>query len=125
MVEAVALERAIAGRVYSAPLLEAGGTLSAQRARLSLCSDRRIAWDVSDLASAVASLASPDPGAGETITRRGTWSIVLLAGAPAIRAQWQGNGYSFPLTDYFMILPSTAGDSAIVDGFRLPVTGSC
>jgi hypothetical protein len=124
--EAAALERAIAGRVYSVSSQAAGGgAFVGQRVRLALCSDRSIAWDVSDMASAPGGFSSPDVDLGSSVSRRGVWSVVLLAGAPAVRAQWRGTGSSYALTAYFMIRPSANGDSAIVDGTRLHFAGSC
>jgi len=125
-IEAAALESAIAGRIYSASSqVASGGAFVGQRVRLALCSDRRIAWDVSDMASAPGGFSSPDLDFGNTVTRRGVWSVVLLAGAPAVRAQWQGTGSTYALTAYFMIRPSENGESAIVDGTRLPFAGTC
>ena len=61
---------------------------------------------------------------GATRTRRGSWDIVLRAGAPAVRAQWQGTGTSYSLTEYFQI-GTSAGQSAVINGRELPVTGGC
>ena len=62
---------------------------------------------------------------GTSWSRRGTWSVVLYAGAPAVRAEWEGTGTTYSLVDYIRIEPSADGESAVVDGTRLPVTGQC
>ncbi len=124
--EAAALRRAIVGRVYSASAQAGGrGAFVGRRVRLALCADGRIEYDASDLASTPGAL--PDDGVdfGSTVTRRGTWTIVLLAGAPVVRADWEGTGSTYALTGYFHIRPSADGRTAVVDGVELPVTGSC
>ena len=68
----------------------------------------------------------PDGGSiGNTVTRRGQWGVVLYAGSPAIKAQWQGTGTSYSLTAYFRVRPAASGNSANVDGVDLPLTGRC
>jgi hypothetical protein len=121
--EAATLARAVAGRIYSRSSQAGGrgGAIAGGRTRLALCADGTVAYDFSDVGSA------PDGGGGlgTTVSRRGTWGIVLYAGAPMVRAQWQGSGSSYSLTAYFRVRPDAAGRSANVDGVDLPVTGSC
>jgi len=123
--EAERLARAVVGRVYSTSQQASGrGAFVGGRVRLALCADGTIAYDASDVA------ATPGPlggGAdlGSTVTRRGTWDVVLVAGAPAVRAHWQGTGSSYSLTAYFHIRPDATGRSATVDVTQLPVTGRC
>jgi hypothetical protein len=62
---------------------------------------------------------------GSTMTRRGTWSVVLYAGAPVVRAQWQGTGTSYSLIAYLRVQPEAGGRSIKVDGESLPMTGQC
>ena len=123
--EAERLARAVVGRVYSTSQQASGrGAFVGGRVRLALCADGTVAYDASDVA------ATPGPlggGAdlGSTVTRRGTWDVVLVAGAPAVRAHWQGTGSSYSLTAYFHIRPDATGRSATVDVTQLPVTGRC
>ena len=67
----------------------------------------------------------PNGDIGSSRSRRGTWQIVLRAGAPTVRAQWEGTGSSYSLIEYFDVGPSSDGRAATVDGTRLPVTGQC
>jgi hypothetical protein len=121
--EAATLARAVSGRIYSRGSQAGGrgGAIAGGRTRLALCADGTVAYDASDVASA------PDGGGtlGNTVSRRGTWGIVLYAGAPMVKAQWQGTGSSYSLTAYFRVRPDAAGRSANVDGVDLPVTGRC
>lgn len=121
--EAVALARAVTGRVYSRTSQAGGrdGAIAGRRMRLALCGDGSIEYDASDVGSA------PDGGGsmGSTVTRRGTWSVVLYAGAPTVRAQWRGTGTSYALTAFFHVRPDASGRSANVDGTDLPVTDRC
>ena len=124
--EAAALRRAITGRVYSASAQAGGrGAFVGGRVRLALCADGRIEYDASDVAATAGALPDGGVDLGSTVTRRGTWTVVLLAGAPAVRANWQGTGSTYTLTAYFHIRPSADGRTAVVDGVELPVTGSC
>jgi hypothetical protein len=123
--EATALARAVSGRVYSTKQ-EAGGrgAYLGGRVKLALCADGRVEYDASDLA------ATPGPlggGAdlGGTVSRRGVWDVVLVAGAPAVRARWEGTGSSYSLTAYFSVAPDAGGRSATVNGTKLPVAGRC
>ena len=119
--DAAALTRAIQGRVYSTTSQAGGrdGAIAGGRMRLALCSNGRVEYDASDLASAGGG------SVGGTVTRRGTWSVVLYAGTPAVRAQWEGTGTSYSLTAYFRVRPDAAGRSANVDGVDLPASGRC
>ena len=121
--DAAALRRAVAGQIYSQSSQAGGrgGAIVGGRVRLALCSDGRIEYDASDVGSA------RDAGGsmGSTTTRRGTWTVVLYAGEPAIEAHWNGTGTSYSLTAYFRVRPDAAGRSANVDGTDLPVTGRC
>ena len=121
--EAASLARAVTGRVYSRTSQAGGrgGAIAGVRMRLALCSDGTIEYDASDVGSA------PDGGGsmGSTVTRRGTWTVVLYAGAPAIMAQWRGTGTSYSLTAFFRVRPAPDGRSANVDGTTLPATDRC
>lgn len=125
--EAAALARSIAGRIYSASQQAGGrgGAIAGARIRLALCADQSIAFDASDVASVPGAMPGAGGSIGETVTRRGRWSVVLLAGAPAVRADWRGTGSTYALVAYFRIKPAATGRSAIVDGMELPVTGRC
>jgi len=120
---AESLAKSIAGHVYSTSSQASGsGAFVGSRVKLALCSDGTIAFDVSDLASTGGSDAVD---MGSTMSRRGEWRVVLLAGAPAVRASWNGTGSSYSLTRYFRIQPAVDGSSARIDGTILPSTGSC
>lgn len=120
---AEAFARAIAGRIYSSSSQASGrGAFVGNRVRLALCSDGTIAFDVSDVATTGGSDAVD---MGSSTSRRGSWDVVLLAGLPAVRAQWNGTGSSYSLTRYFRIRPGASGSSASVDGTELQTTGSC
>jgi hypothetical protein len=121
--DAVRLVNAVAGRVYSSSSQASGrGASVGGRMRLALCSDQTIAFDASDLATT----GGPDAvDMGDATSRRGTWSVVLLAGMPVVRAKWNGTGSTYSLTRYFRIRPSADGSSARIDATNLPVTGSC
>lgn len=121
--EAASLAQAITGRTFSASTQSVGrGAFVGKRVRLDLCSDGNIAFDVSDLAS-TGGAESVD--IGDATSRRGTWDVVLRAGAPVVRAQWRGTGSSYSLTRYFRVQPHKDGSGARVDGTDLPVAGSC
>ena len=119
--DAAALTRAIGGRVYSSTTQAGGrgGSIAGARVRLALCADGRIEYDASDVASAGGG------SIGDAVARRGTWVVVLHAGTPAVRAQWQGTGTSYSLVAYFRVRPDASGRSANVDGTDLPLTGRC
>jgi hypothetical protein len=117
------LARQIAGRIYSSSSQSSGrGAFVGNRVRLALCADGTIAFDVSDVATTGGSDAVD---MGNATARRGAWSVVLYAGIPAVRAEWNGTGSSYSLTRYFRIQPGKEGLSARIDGTDLPVTGSC
>lgn len=121
--EAAALAQAVAGRIYSASTQASGrGAFVGNRVRLALCADGSIAFDVSDLASTG---GAEGVDIGDATSRRGQWSVVLLAGAPVVRAHWSGTGSSYSLTRYFRVRPNADGTAARIDGTELPVTGSC
>jgi hypothetical protein len=94
------------------------------RVKVAFCSDGSMSYDSSDLGSTG---AMPGGGVsmGSTRTRRGRWSVVLYAGAPAVRADWQGTGTSYSLIEYFRVRPAADGQSAVIDGVPLPRTDSC
>ena len=124
--EAAALERAVTGRVYSAGSQASGrGATVGGRLRLALCADGRVELDASDLASTPGAGVGGGVDMGGAVARRGAWDVVLLAGAPAVRARWQGTGSTYSLTAYFAIEPAADGRSAEIDGTVLPVTGRC
>lgn len=119
--DAQRLSQAVLGHIYSTSSSAAGrGAFVGGRVRLALCSDGSIAFDASDLAT-TGGYNSVDMGS--SVSRRGQWSIVLFAGAPVVRAEWNGTGTSYSLTRYFRIEPDTRG--AIVDGTPLPESGTC
>jgi hypothetical protein len=119
--EAERYARAIVGRVYGTNVQVSGRdrAVTGARVRLALCGDGSIAYDRSDLASA------GGYDIGETVVRRGVWSVVLYAGAPAVRAEWEGSGSTHDLVQYFQVAPSADTRSAVVNGVRLPVTDNC
>jgi hypothetical protein len=117
------LARQIAGRIYSSSSQSSGrGAFVGNRVRLALCADGTIAFDVSDVATTGGSDAVD---MGNATARRGTWSVILYAGIPAVRAEWNGTGSTYSLTRYFRIQPVREGSSARIDGTDLPVAGSC
>ena len=118
---ALTLANAIGGRIYSSGDQASGrGGFVGGRTRLALCGDGTIAFDASDLAS-----TGGNDGAdmGSTTSRRGHWGIVLFAGLPTVKAQWEGTGSSYSLTRYFRVVPTTNG--ARVDGAELASAGTC
>jgi hypothetical protein len=124
--EAAALARAISGRVYEVKAQVNGrGAMVGGRRRLAICSDGRLEYDFSDLASTPGAAPGAGVDFGSTVTRRGAWSIVLRAGKPVLLGTWQGTGTSYSLTEYFDIVPADDGRSALVDGVSLPMTGRC
>ena len=120
--EAAAYARALTGRVYARTNQAGGrgGAIAGGRLRYALCSNGTIEYDASDLAS------TPDGGSmGSTMTRRGTWSVVLHTGVPVVKAQWQGTGTSYSLIAYLTLKPEAGARSIRVDGESLPMTGQC
>jgi hypothetical protein len=121
--EAALLARALLGHVYarSSQAGGRGGAVVGGRLRLALCGDGTIQYDASDVAS------SADGGGsmGSTMTRRGTWSIVLYAGTPLVKANWEGTGTSYSLTAYLRVQPDATGRSVNLGGETLPMTGRC
>jgi hypothetical protein len=123
--EALALTRAVMGRVYQTSTQVNGrGAFVGGRMRFALCSNGEIAYDESDLAT-TGSSSRGTSDLGSTISRRGEWTVVLYAGAPKVMARWRGSGSSYSLTAYFDVRPSADGRSAEIDGSRLPATGKC
>jgi len=121
--EASTFAQAIAGRIYSSGSQASGsGAFAGSRVRLALCADGTIAFDDSDVATTG---GSDGVDMGSTTSRRGEWSVVLLAGLPVVRAQWNGTGSSYSLTRYFRIQPGANGSGASVDGMQLRFSGSC
>jgi hypothetical protein len=124
--EALVLARALQGHVYATGRQASGrGAFVGGRTRLALCADGSIAFDKSDVASAPGTAPNTGVDMGSSIARRGRWSIVLRAGAPVVRAEWEGTGTSYSLTAYFNVRPSGDGRSALVDGVSLPVADRC
>lgn len=120
--EAAAYARALTGRVYARTNQAGGrgGAIAGGRLRVALCSNGTIEYDASDVAS------TPDGGSmGSTMTRRGTWSVVLHTGVPVVKAQWQGTGTSYSLIAYLSLKPEAGARSIRVDGESLPMTGQC
>jgi len=118
---ALQLANAIGGRIYSSgDQASARGAFVGGRKRLALCADGTIAFDASELASTG---GNDDVDMGSTTSRRGRWGIVLFAGVPAVRAEWEGTGSSYSLTRYFRVEPTANG--ARVDGADLASAGSC
>ena len=118
---ALKLANAIGGRIYSSGGQASGrGGFVGGRKRLALCADGTIAFDASDLASTG---GNDGVDMGSTTSRRGRWGVVLFAGLPTVRAEWEGTGSSYSLTRYFRVVPTTNG--AQVDGADLASAGSC
>jgi hypothetical protein len=123
--EAVALARTITGRIYAAGSGAGGrGGYVGGRVRIAFCADGSMAYDASDVAS-LPDGAGGGSDMGSTRTRRGTWGIVLRAGAPTVRAQWEGSGSSYSLTEYFQVRAAPGGATAVIDGRELPFSGNC
>lgn len=124
--EAAAFARLIGGREYSSAS-EAHGrdAFVGGRVGLRLCADGRIAYSRSDLVATPGALPGTGVDGGDSWSRRGTWSVVLYAGAPTVRAEWEGTGTTYSLVQYIGIEPATDGRSAVVEGTPLPVTGQC
>lgn len=124
--QAAALARAIAGRVYASTGQAGGrGAFVGGRQRVAFCSDGSMAYDASTVASTPGSLPGAGVDMGSTTTRRGSWSIVLRAGVPVVRASWHGTGTSYSLSAYFDVQPAADGRGAVIDGVRLPNAGQC
>jgi hypothetical protein len=124
--EALALAKAVVGRVYQSSAQTSGrGSFVGGRTRLALCANGEVAYDVSDLATVPGNSPGTTSDMGRSVSRRGQWTVVLYAGAPMVMTRWRGSGSSYSLTAYFDVRPATDGRSAEVDGTRLPVTGSC
>ena len=118
---ALKLANAIGGKIFSSGNQASGrGGFVGGRMKLALCADGSIAFDASDVASTG---GNDGVDMGSTISRRGQWGIVLFAGLPMVKAQWEGTGSSYSLTRYFRIEPRANG--ARVDGTDLAVSGSC
>jgi hypothetical protein len=123
--EAAALARAITGRIYAAGSGAGGrGGYVGGRVRIAFCADGSMAYDASDVAS-LPDGAGGGGDMGSTRTRRGTWGIVLRAGAPTVRAEWEGSGSSYSLTEYFQVRAAPGGATAVIDGRELPFSGNC
>ena len=124
--EARALSAAITGRVYQTSSAASGrGAYVGGRTRLALCANGEIAYDASDLAATTGPAFGSTADLGSSVARRGTWSVVLYAGAPAVVAHWKGTGTSYSLTRYFGVRPAADGRSAEVDGQPLAAAGTC
>jgi hypothetical protein len=124
--EAAALARLVGGREYSTSSGAHGrGAFVGGRVRLALCADGTVAYSRSDLVATPGGLPGGGMDGGSSWSRQGTWSIVLYAGAPMVRADWAGTGTSYSLVDYIRIEPDPDGGAAVVDGTPLPLTGRC
>lgn len=123
--DAEALQRALAGHVYSTSSQAGGrGAFVGGRTKLALCANGDIAYDASD----VATTGTAPGGAvdmGSSVSRRGRWSVVLYAGAPTVMARWQGTGTSYSLTAYFDVRPAEDGQSVELSGQQLRAAGGC
>jgi hypothetical protein len=123
---AAQLANAVSGRVYSVSSQAHGrGASVGALVNLSLCADGRIAYSRSQLGATSGPLPGTGVDGGSSWSRRGAWTVVLLAGAPMVRAEWAGTGTTYSLVDYVRIDPAADGLSAEVDGTPLPVTGTC
>jgi hypothetical protein len=121
--DAELLAHSVTGMIYSSSTSASGrGAFVGGRLRLALCSDGTVAYDKSDVATTG---GADGVDMGDGVSRRGHWSIVLFAGAPAIRAEWEGTGTSYSLTRYFRVEPYRNGSGARIDGTSLAVDGSC
>jgi hypothetical protein len=124
--EATAFLNTVNGRVYQVSSTASGRNASVGgRTRLALCSTGEIAYDVSNLASAAGPSFGETMDLGGSTSRRGRWTVVLYAGAPAVMARWQGTGTSYSLTAYFALRPSPDGQTVELNGTRLPAIGRC
>jgi hypothetical protein len=124
--EAATLARAIIGREYSTRSeARGGGAYVGSRVRVALCAGGRIEYSRSDLATTPGSFPDAGVDMGSSYSRRGTWSVVLYAGIPVVRAEWEGSGTSYSLIAYLRVEPSWDGSTAVVDGMELPSTGHC
>lgn len=124
--EAAALADQVNGRRYErVTQAHGGGAYVGERVHLALCADGTISYSGSSLAATPGPLPGEGVDGGSSWSRRGRWRIVLYAGAPAVRADWEGTGTTYSLVDYIQIVPAVDGGSAVVDGTRLPVTGRC
>jgi hypothetical protein len=118
---ALKLASAIGGKIFSSKNQASGrSAFVGGRMKLALCADGTIAFDSSDVASTG---GTDGVDMGSTTSRRGQWGIVLFAGIPVVKAQWEGTGSSYSLTRYFRIEPRSKG--ARVDGIELEASGSC
>ncbi|CAN5869821.1 hypothetical protein BH24GEM1_BH24GEM1_18440 [soil metagenome] len=124
--EAFMLARAISGREYSTRSeARGGGAYVGSRVHLALCAGGRIEYSRSDLATTPGSFPDARVDMGSSYSRRGTWTVVLYAGVPVVRAEWEGSGTSYSLVAYLRVEPSADGSTAIVDGMELPSMGRC
>ena len=124
--EATALAHAIRGKVYSVSQQAAGrGGFVGGRFKVAFCANGSMTYDASNVGSVPGGTAGETSDLGSSISRRGVWNIVLLGGAPAIRADWEGTGTSYSLTRYFRVRPSADGRSALIDGAEIPLAGGC
>lgn len=124
--EAQALARAVSGKVFQASAQTNGrGSFVGGRLRFAFCANGEMAYDESDLGSTPGSAPGTSADIGSSVSRRGQWGVVLYAGAPVIRAQWNGTGTSYSLTAYFEVHPASDGQSIQLNGRRLPLAGRC
>jgi hypothetical protein len=124
--EAQALVRAVNGKVFQVSAQTNGrGSFVGGRLRFAFCANGEMAYDESDLASTPGYTAGSSADIGSSVSRRGQWGVVLYAGAPVIRAQWNGTGTSYSLTAYYEIHPARDGQSIELNGNRLPLAGRC
>ena len=124
--EAQALARAVTGKIFQASAqTNARGSFVGGRLRFAFCANGEMAYDESDLGSTPGSTPGSSADLGTSVSRRGQWTVVLYAGAPVIRAQWNGTGTSYSLTAYFEVHPAADGQSIELNGRRLPLGGRC
>jgi hypothetical protein len=124
--EATALANAIRGKIYSTNQQVAGrGGFVGGRVKIAFCANGSMSYDASDVGTVPGATSGETNDLGSSISRRGGWNVVLLGGAPVVRADWEGTGTSYSLTRYFRVRPSAQGKSAHIDGAEVPLAGSC
>jgi hypothetical protein len=124
--DAARLAGQVLGREFASSAQAHGrGAFVGKRVRLALCADGTISYSRSELVATPGALPGGGVDGGSSWSRRGRWTVVLYAGTPVVRADWEGTGSSYSLVDYIRIEPAADGSSATVDGVQLPLTGRC